>query len=557
MSAPSSQAPGRSGPSAAGTLAGSTTLEWVAVLASALLGFLWTWTCAARGFFALDQSIVFDGAWRLVCGQVPFVDFHTPHGIPVLLWTAGFFRVLGANHDSYVLAGASISALGSGAAAHLVLRVVSPALGRGRVGLGLLGGLLTALWFQTPFGTPYPEQFAFLTGLLALPFALPRRLDSEAPGGIVGPVVAGAVMFIGFLAKQNAGALVIPTVLLTLGITRPAQHRVRAWIGFALGFAAGALAFGVWLQLASNPAQFWRSYFEIPSEELFPRLAKAGPKLVVWLILGRGSAALPNVFLILSATAAYRAWRNWPGWGTRLRLAAAWTVLLHLAQNGFTTTTNNNAENGYGFTGLILPLGLWVGLEAWATASGASSGRSPGSTRWKLGLATFVLVGVVVFRGVQVGWERRVHPVYRDSTFSAAFDEPGWGRLSWGEPTPYWTRDVRIGDLESVLAHLRGRDGQAFVFPDHTFLYALLDQAPPQPLLWFHHGITFPKDYDESLDLAIVEALRTADVRSAVVEEVSFIGTHLTLPELPHLERFLREEFRVAARYGIFEVLER
>lgn len=541
--------------------AGSSALDGATFLAAALVGFLWTWVCAARGFFALDQSIVFDGAWRLVCGQVPFVDFHTPHGIPVLLWTAAFFEALGANHQSYVLAGASLSALGSGTAAYLVLRVVPRSSGRVRPALGVLAGLLTALWFQTPFGTPYPEQFAFLMGLLALGCALPRDLgrraenDAHPSPDTLRALGAGALLFVGFLAKQNAGALVVPVVLATLWIARTPTAARRALVATALGFLGTGLAFGAWLSLASDPAQFWRSYFEIPSEELFPRLAKAGPKIVVWLLLGRGSAALPNVFLILSATAAWLAWKNWAQWGTRLRLAATWTVLLHLVQNGFTTTTNNNAENGYGFTGLIVPLGLWVGARI--LAPNPTSNSASGSGPKKIALATFVLTGVVVFRGLQVGWERRVHPVYRDSTFSASLGEPGWERLAWGEPTPYWTRDVRIDDLASVLAHLRSREGSAFVFPDHTFLYALLDQAPPQPLVWFHHGITFPKDYDESLDLAIVQALREADVRTAVVEEVSFIGTHLTLPELPHLEDFLRNEFRVSARYGIFEVLER
>src|SRR5690349_21181100 len=55
----------------------------VGVFGLGLLGvlafsFLWVWEVGHRGLFMLDQSIVFDGAWRMVQGQVPYRDFVMP-----------------------------------------------------------------------------------------------------------------------------------------------------------------------------------------------------------------------------------------------------------------------------------------------------------------------------------------------------------------------------------------------------------------------------------------------------------------------------------------------
>src|SRR5215510_14031112 len=56
-----------------------------------------------RGFFPLDQSIVFDGGWRIASGQVPFRDFVAPSGhIPSLI-QAAFFKTFGVTWFAYCL----------------------------------------------------------------------------------------------------------------------------------------------------------------------------------------------------------------------------------------------------------------------------------------------------------------------------------------------------------------------------------------------------------------------------------------------------------------------
>src|SRR5512134_1418500 len=64
-------------------------------MACALLVALGTGLCLDHGrvgFMPLDQSIVFDGAWRLLCGQRPFRDFVVPSGLVPMVMQAAFFK---------------------------------------------------------------------------------------------------------------------------------------------------------------------------------------------------------------------------------------------------------------------------------------------------------------------------------------------------------------------------------------------------------------------------------------------------------------------------------
>src|SRR5690606_10526729 len=73
--------------------------------------FGWVWLVGHRGLFMLDQSIVFDGAWRIVQGQVPYRDFVMPFGPVVFALCALTFRVAGVDFSSLVLTAALMSSL--------------------------------------------------------------------------------------------------------------------------------------------------------------------------------------------------------------------------------------------------------------------------------------------------------------------------------------------------------------------------------------------------------------------------------------------------------------
>ena len=77
----------------------------------AAAAYLFCFHVGQQGFFPMDQSIVFDGGWRILQGQVPYQDFDIPFG-PVSLWLHAFFiKLLGATFFSYLFHAALINAL--------------------------------------------------------------------------------------------------------------------------------------------------------------------------------------------------------------------------------------------------------------------------------------------------------------------------------------------------------------------------------------------------------------------------------------------------------------
>ena len=117
---------------------------------------------ARLGFHPLDGSIVFDGAWRILSGQVPLRDFDTPDSIVPSLLQAFAFRAFGVNWFVYCAHAAVINGLFC-----VVVFLLLRALAAGpwlATGYALLSGLV----LYPPFGVPFREQHAFFFTALGL-----------------------------------------------------------------------------------------------------------------------------------------------------------------------------------------------------------------------------------------------------------------------------------------------------------------------------------------------------------------------------------------------------
>ena len=118
----------------------------------------WPWACAAvtvfaavfvwfaghRGVFLLDQSIMFDGAWRVYQGQVQYRDFVSTFPPLTFGIQALFFRLMGVDFSAMVLAAAISNAIATLCVLWLVHRLVPDQ----RV-IACVAGLITAV---TPGG---------------------------------------------------------------------------------------------------------------------------------------------------------------------------------------------------------------------------------------------------------------------------------------------------------------------------------------------------------------------------------------------------------------------
>jgi hypothetical protein len=182
----------------------------------------------------IDQSIIYDGAWRVLCGQVPLRDFLTPTGIvPILVQTA-FFRLLGVTWLAYCMHAAVFNGLFA-MLAYVFLRQWH--LSRA---LAWVFAILSAVVMYVPSGTPLMEQDAFLFMLLAC-----VACGAGARAGRRAPLLwlaAGLCLVIAVLCKQNPAVFGFPLVLWIVW-TRAGETWRTSLLWLVAGVACGVAAF--------------------------------------------------------------------------------------------------------------------------------------------------------------------------------------------------------------------------------------------------------------------------------------------------------------------------
>lgn len=613
----------RSGnPSAGCAPPGSWRQRYVpAFLAAAVLfySFVFCFKAGERGFFALDQSIEFDGAYRILAGQVPYKDFIIPVGPGVFWLQAIVFKLFGINFTAFLVGAALVNLLAT-ALSMVTVALLFP----GKPWPALIAGFLTATWFYPPYGTPNMEQTAFFFSLISITClcATARSTCSDVMRGLL-CIAAGACAAAAFLSKQNAGLLVAPVYFFLLLAINLASGRGfwMSLVWFLLGTAGLTAAFLTWLVLQSDPALFVEHFFTIPSRLGMGRILASRPKLLGDL-LGGNASFLP-VAMYLSAFVGVAILvilvRRKPLDGApRLAVASILCIYLQFFQNAFSVTTCNQWQECMPFVGLVF--GCAAGLLAWlferqtdaSTSSQAGWGAATllliasiiGSliTRTTLPqvagcilvllgmilgmfgrphaattvadvqyaisairrkkrreqMALFVTVVVVGcgFQGMRASWNRSVHDIFRGAVFTDYLPVPGLEHLKWGKPTIVQDVEFRDDDMTRLVSLLEQESRPFFVFPEFTLLYGLVGAPSPQPLLWFHKGLTYPQEYDEDLDRWIVDSLVRENVQLVVLQESWHFKSELcALTHFPLLDAYIREQFVPDQQLGSFTVL--
>ena len=214
-----------------------------------------------RGYMPLDQSIVFDGGWRVLSGQVPFRDYHAPNGFTVHALQALCFAVGGVNWFTYCLHAALINGVFAVLVARLLLRLeLYPAA-------AYLWGALSALVLYPPFGVPYMDQHAFFFSFCAVYAAVAGR-QREAGGRSARALWLGlpAILVAAGLSKQIPSVFAVPLVLAVAGLDRPARAGRRlGWMAAGAALTVGALVLAGALA-GVDPARLDTYFRQLPSE---------------------------------------------------------------------------------------------------------------------------------------------------------------------------------------------------------------------------------------------------------------------------------------------------
>jgi hypothetical protein len=479
----------------------------------------------------------------------------------------------------------------------------------------LLGASLTAAWLYAPFGTTYPEQTAFCAILIGLTLILAASVGNRrrwANSALL--VLAGLMAVTGVLSKHNAGLLGVGLhgfVIIAL-LAHDWRRCLISLAWFTLGVVLGGLAFTAWLLVYADGSAFVYHVVTIPGELGMERLFGEGlPSFVKRLLTGKGTRflrvlAIHWACLFGVAAVLYRRER---------RFVAAMMIGIALIgyQNAFSMVSFNDAANEKPFLGLLFGLALST-VQVLSLRSSAGLPRSmmvmapavaliltvlvrTGTILEGMLLTIAVLAGVGGFQparvserlwprlvsvsvlgvfvvlqceGVAVSIDRQVHDSFgvptrtpilaaleRECEFDQTVAAPGLRGLGWGAPTVVNGTTVSAAELDRLIAHLQQRQKPFFTFPDFTFLYAGLGARSPQPLLWFHKGLTYSQEYSAELDRKIVQSLRSNGVETIVLENNSMACVQGSLADFPMLRTFLEQEFEPAATIGFFGVYHR
>ena len=488
---------------------------------------------------------MFDGAWRVYQGQVQYRDFVSTFPPLTFGIQALFFRLMGVDFSAMVLAAAISNAIATLCVLWLVHRLVPDQ----RV-IACVAGLITAVWFQAPFGTLWFEQTAFCFNLLALVLLI-KGLDAGDSAGTGYRTAAGVMLAASLLCKQNAGAEFIPIALgvAVLPILDRRHKSLRAVVEVFAGMALGAGVFAIWLWIYSSPSEFWRQYVvmarQIGSDRagLVGLLFAAFPLSMTWPFVIVALGVLGSAFS-KSRTASMPA---------QTRVLIIWLVVgCAFYQNLFKLHTDNEIENAVPYLGLIYGLSFAV---FWKYVVLAETSPTDAVKRaFFVGLG-FLVLGYPLLSGMSKDWSRSVQEFERGAVFNHYLKVPRMTRVVWGEPTHHGERTtIEHQDFEALNAWLSETQANFFVFPDSTMLYGVQGRVSPQPWLYFSPGHSFLIEDLPKVDAAVLDSLQKNNVQAIVLEKDSWVLNHNLWKQMPKLKAWIEGDFEKVKDFGIYEV---
>lgn len=501
--------------------------------------------CGRRGYMPLDQSIVFDGGWRILCGQVPFRDYVAPNGFPIHALQAIFFALFGVNWFAYCLHAALVNGLFTLCVDRLLRVLGAPPA------LALPYAAASALVLAPPLGVPYMDTHAFFFSAVAIWLAVEGRLRERRGRGATGIWAAAAVVLgLAGLSKQIPSAFALAVVVAIAawddlrGLPRRAAGMAAGGGGLVAALAGGGLAAGV------DPGRVVHYFFTLPASEGPRRLAEAGASLGALardlLELAPGSLAAVQIAFVLGLARA----RRTPGaWAPAALAQALLGVCL-----AFAVLTLNQVELALPY--LFLAVGLaHIGLRRLA----AGAPRAQQRALRALGAAVLI---VALFEAGRFHERVNLSRVANDIRWDPAVAERAAPRLpdalaflQWQVPrvVPY-----DAADLAAVADFLGAQDRGFLLLGDASILYGLTGHESAGPALWYHPGLTLPRPNDPGMRAYedwLLERMESLDVRYLVLEGRE-TWNHVTLDDFPRLSERVRHKLTPRRRFGGFRVVD-
>jgi hypothetical protein len=500
------------------------------------------------GLMPLDQSIVFDGGWRILSGQVPFRDFTTPAGLTPIALQALFFRCFGVSWFVYCLHAAVFNGLFCVLSFWLLFRLEAGVLA------AAFYAALSGIVFYPPFGVPYLEQHAFFFSLATIVALVESAIETRPLPRALALAAIPWLLALAYLSKQIPTVLVAPLAgSLWLLLDRPALRSALRTVLASLGALGALVAAAV---LATDPSRLLESMFTLPGHEGRSRMlalldpaafsSQAGELLRAFRLSSLALTVAGALVMLVGRLRPTAPTGRVPPW-----LRPALALYLLAVCGTFVMLTDNQGENGIPF--VFLSAGL-VAAE-FGSRLPWREGAGPRSSF----LAAGVLAGFCLFDAARfdrgVNETRMVHELDGVPWAEQAVLPPGLAFLKW-KLHPFYRFTPR--DLAETVAFLRREEGAIYVFGDLTILYALTGRPSVGESLWLHPGLTMPEPGEPGL--AAWESRLQADLeRRGVrffVRESRQTYNGLRLSQLPRLAAFVEAHRVRRLSFGPIDLIE-
>lgn len=459
------------------------------------------------GYMPLDQSIIFNGAWRILNGQIPYVDFWTPFGLVPMLLQAAIFRAGGVTWTGYVLHASVLSAFFACCVLFAGTRL------RLRLPVAVLYAAVAAVIGYPPVGTPYVDTHAAILSAIMI---LAVLLGIFEPGrrrlwwAFVPPLA-----ILAFLSKQTPSLYAVLFCGVAMVTVAWLQRRAMDLLYPALSAVVCLLVilwvfhgFGVsWEMFRMQTLDSARAIAEdrlgLSKSHDNALLAFAG---VLRELASRSKGLLREsihavpVFLVsgvpvlIAAIAAFRA-RIFDAIVLSAFAAAAFLTFV-----AFSDLTYNQPATALPLLALAFPLAHGAFIEC-------------GLDRRLSNALSALPVAVAIL--MQIGWtDTRYANDLDPSTLAQATDaveiSPRLAHLQWITP-PNHPGERDPGNYRRLVLELAKHSRPAVIFSD-GIIDALVDRNPVTPALFWHRQLAYPADgrpralFDDQFRRRIIEA---------------------------------------------------
>lgn len=206
--------------------------------------------------YRLNSYLSWEGAYRMIQGQVPFKDFGMPVGYMYWVIPAAFFKIFGASMITLVKAQVLINIVGALCFRWMMIRLNVPPAVR------FAGIIVYCLTYSLPNYWPWYNNTVIFYEFVGLAFLVHFLTGKHPKWGLIWPALTGAFVFFSFFTKQDGGGLALLVCLPLLVYDAIVEKR---WLPIA-SFFAGLLITGllIILPLTKYAFGYWFNHGQPP-----------------------------------------------------------------------------------------------------------------------------------------------------------------------------------------------------------------------------------------------------------------------------------------------------